>query len=748
MTKATLTFGVDLSEFNIAVKKISNQTNAISGSLARGINDALNAYQNGLNSLKLSPNLQTSTKIKADLDELQKKIKTSTQAKLKLDINEATNKIKSLAGSIIATIGTLKALQAPITSAINFENSMADVKKVVDFENAGEVKSFSQEIIKLSRQIPMSVNELATITASGGQLGIAKNDLLEFTNLAAKIGVAFDITAESAGDSIGKLMNIFNTDIKGISKLGDAINHLSDNSAAKAAEVVEVLKRIGGASQTLKLTSQQAAALSAAFLSLGKTPELAATSAKTLLMKLKNISELKDDAKNALLEIGINADKFQQYINKDPQNAITSFLEAVKNMPQKDKQLSLLTSVFGVGFSADIALLVNGLDTYKKTLSNVSDETKYLNSANKEFQNKTGTTANNLQLLKNSFTEIGINIGNVFLPAINKIVNVIKNISFEISNFASTYPNLTKFIAGVTAGIISLNVAFLSLKMISPLTTIALGGFKAVLLKFSLALSFATFSLSNFGLTLTALKLKSILALSFINKAFFTFSVGLISSLKAISLAFLTSPTLLFAIAFSAMALIVYKNWDKVKAFFDGFFEGLKPGITILKNAFAPLYPVFEIITNFLTSLFSKNESTKQSLSGWQKTGEIIGGVFSFIAGMIGVAIESISNLITLIFYLPELFSEAFKNIKNFLSPIGDFFNSIKNFFGFNAQNDTPNTNNTPNDDINKLINNKASNTSQNIEDNKIINITLNNTSTTPENIAEVIKKNSYSFTD
>lgn len=747
MTKATLTFGVDLSEFNIAVKKISNQTNAISGSLTRGINDALNAYQNGLNSLKFSPNLQTSSQIKADLDELQKKIKASTQAKLKLDINEATNKIKSLAGSIIATIGTLKVMQAPITSAIDFENSMADVKKVVDFKNEGEVKSFSKEIIKLSRQIPMSVNELATITASGGQLGIAKNDLLEFTNLAAKIGVAFDITAQSAGDSIGKLMNIFNTDIKGISKLGDAINHLSDNSAAKAAEVVEVLKRIGGASQTLKLTSQQAAALSAAFLSLGKTPELAASSAKTLLMKLKNISELKDDAKNALLEIGINADKFQQYINKDPQNAITSFLEAVKNMPQKDKQLSLLTSIFGVGFSADIALLVNGLDTYKKTLLNVSDETKYLNSANKEFQNKSNTTANNLQLLKNSFTEIGINIGNVFLPAINKIVNAIKNISFEISNFASTYPNLTKFIAGIVAGIVSLNVAFLSLKMISPLTTIALGGFKALLLKFSLALSFATFSLSNLGLTLGALKLKSILALSLINKAFFTFSVGLISSLKAISLAFLTSPIGLFALAFSAMALIIYKNWDKVKAFFSGFFEGLKPGITILKNAFAPLYPVFEIITNFLTSLFSKNESTKQSLSGWQKVGEIVGGVFSFIAGVIGVAIESINSLITLIFYLPELFSEAFKNIKNFLSPIGDFFNSIKDFFGFNTQNNAPNTNNTKGD-INKLISNPASNTSQNIEDNKIINITLNNTSATPENIAEVIKKNSYSFTD
>lgn len=768
MAKATLTFGVDLSDFNTAIKKISTQTNEISNSLSRGINDALSAYKNGLNSLKFSTNLQDKTKIKADLEELHKKIKASTQAKLKLDINDATNKIKSLAGSIAATIGTLKILQTPITSAINFENSMADVKKVVDFDSVDEIKSFSKEIIKLSRQIPMSANELTQITASGGQLGIAKNNLLEFTQIAAKMGVAFDISAQSAGDSMGKLMNIFNTDTKGISKLGDAINHLSDNSAAKASEVVEVLKRIGGASQTLNLTSQQAAALSAAFLSLGKTPELAATSAKTLLMKLKNISELKDKTKKSLLEIGINADKFQKYINKDPQNAITSFLEAVKNMPQKDKQLSLLTSVFGVGFSADIALLVNGLDTYKKTLFNVSDETKYLNSMTKEFQNKSNTTANNLQLLKNSFTEIAINIGNIFLPAINKIVSVIKNISFEISNFTTKYPNLAKFLTGIIAGIVALNVAFLSLKMASPLTIIALSGFKATLLKLSLGLNLASFSLANFGLTLSAFKLKSILALAFIKKSFFAFSVGLISALKSISLAFLTNPIGLFALAFAGAAFVIYKNWDKVKAFFSGFFEGLKPGITLLKNAFKPLYPVFEMIGNFLTSLFSQNESTKQSLSGWQKVGEIIGGVFSFIAAMISVVIEAISGLISLLFYLPELFSEAFKNIKSFLSPIGNFFNAIKNFFSgksvdlnaslnspLNSSNLATNTNqNLPalntNGDINKLVNNHTQNTnkSQNLQDNKIINISMYNTSATPENVAEVIKKNSYNFSD
>ena len=86
---------------------------------------------------------------------------------------------------------------------------MADVRKVVEFNGDNEVNMFTQELKKLSPEIPLSAAELAQIAASGGQLGIQKNKLIEFTTTVAKMATAFDMSAEQAGDSIAKLANIY-----------------------------------------------------------------------------------------------------------------------------------------------------------------------------------------------------------------------------------------------------------------------------------------------------------------------------------------------------------------------------------------------------------------------------------------------------------------------------------------------------------------------------------------------------------
>lgn len=75
---------------------------------------------------------------------------------------------------------------------------MADVRKVVEFNGDNEVNMFTQELKKLSHEIPLSAAELAQIAASGGQLGIQKNKLIEFTTTVAKMATAFDMSAEQA----------------------------------------------------------------------------------------------------------------------------------------------------------------------------------------------------------------------------------------------------------------------------------------------------------------------------------------------------------------------------------------------------------------------------------------------------------------------------------------------------------------------------------------------------------------------
>ena len=324
-------------------------------------------------------------------------------------------------------------IAAPIKVAIDFESSMADVKKVVSFTDELDFKNFNKELLTLSKTIPLSANELAQITASGGQLGIAKENLLNFTTTVAKMSTAFDMGAGEAGDSIAKLMNVYGLSMQEVQGLGDSINHLSDNSAAKASDIVSTLGRIGGVAKTFGLTSVQAGALSSAFIALGKSPEVAATSINALLLKLKTAPQQGKKFQEALASMGLDAEDLKAKIDKDGIGGLNQFLNAVKAV-DKNEQMGVLSDLFGAEYSDDIALLVGGLENYDKALKLTSESSTYANSMQREFEARSATTANNLKLLSNGISEIAINFGSVLLPALNGVVSVIRSVS---SGFAT-----------------------------------------------------------------------------------------------------------------------------------------------------------------------------------------------------------------------------------------------------------------------------------------------------------------------
>lgn len=113
------------------------------------------------------------------------------------------------------------------------------------------------ELEALSTQIPLTFTELAQITAAGGQLGVAEENLIAFTKLTADMATAFDISAESAGDSMAKLANIFSKPIEEMGEFGDMINTISNNMPAKASEIVESLTRIGGTAKAFGLAEKK-----------------------------------------------------------------------------------------------------------------------------------------------------------------------------------------------------------------------------------------------------------------------------------------------------------------------------------------------------------------------------------------------------------------------------------------------------------------------------------------------------------
>jgi TP901 family phage tail tape measure protein len=284
-------------------------------------------------------------------------------------VDKATSRMKSGfmgVGLGVAGIASLGFFFDKITSkAIAFESAMADVNKVVEFSSPKGLKDFGQDILQMSKTIPIAAEGLAEMAASGGQLGLNAIQLPDFVDVTSKMSIAFDMLPAQAGGSMAKLSNIYDIPMNKMSQLGDAINHLSDNSAAKASDIVNVLGRIGGVSTQFGLTATQASALSGVFLALGSAPEVAGTAINSLLMKLQTADAQGAKFQRTLLGLGINSKALAADIKASPQQALTGFLEKLKGLDKQTRAIAL-TSIVGTGFADDISLLVGGLDKYNE----------------------------------------------------------------------------------------------------------------------------------------------------------------------------------------------------------------------------------------------------------------------------------------------------------------------------------------------------------------------------------------------
>jgi len=455
---------------------------------------------------ELNPKLSTLGKIKLGITEAFKK--ASNQIQLTTKDIEKFNSIKSKMESSNLKLDSLKnyrndfkssimdkvalgtSVALPMKLAIDFESSMADVNKVVDFESTDEAKAFEQSILKMTRSIPINATGLAEIVSAGGQLGITKDKLLDFTEITAKMSTAFDMSTVKAGESSATLMNIFSLSIDGVSSLGDALNHLSDNSASKAKDLVDVLARVGGNSKVFGITAEQTASLGSAFLAMGRPAEVAGTAINAILQKLGTADKQGKKFQNALSQIGLSSKELKENISNNAEGAIVDFLTRIKDVAD-DEKLGLLSDMFGQEYADDVALLTVGLHNYTDAIGHLSDKTKYAGSMTREFEIRSKTTANNMVLFKNGISEIGINIGTVLLPAFNSILKPLTGMSNGLADLSTKYPVLTKVVFGATFGVIGLGIAFSTLGFMGSFALSGLLIARKGLLLLTTALNFA-----------------------------------------------------------------------------------------------------------------------------------------------------------------------------------------------------------------------------------------------------------------
>lgn len=353
-------------------------------------------------------------------------------------IGNIAQKAATMIGTAFAAIKIKDFAVYCAQSAMSFEETMSDVAKVVDGlkDSNGnlteEYYAMSDSLIEMSKNIPLTTNELGQITAAAGQANIAKEDLMQFTETAAKMGVAFDTTAEQAGTWMATWRTALNLTQDEVETLGDQINYLGNTSSENALKLSQIVNDIGSLAKISGVSGAELAALGAA--TTGIDANVAATGLKNMFVALGAGSSATKTQISVLKKLGFTATELAERMQVDAQGAIVDLLGAINKLPAAEQEAAI-KNYFGTESLATVAVLSANLDNLKSQFEKIGDETKYAGSMEAEYQAKAATTANSIQLLKNRWEALKIQLGNYLLPIISKVVEYMSSSVDSISAY-------------------------------------------------------------------------------------------------------------------------------------------------------------------------------------------------------------------------------------------------------------------------------------------------------------------------
>lgn len=527
-----------------------------------------------------------------------------------------------------------------ITAAQDFETRMVDIRKQMNFDTPENVQNMTKQVFQLGRQLPLATSEIQDMIASGLRMGIAEDKIIDYSKSVTKMSVAFDISAGEISDSVGKLSGIYNIPIDNVKDMADAINYLDDNAKSKGRDIIDVMMRTGMASKYMKVN--EAAALASTMLSLGESSETSGSGINKLITVLSAAQSMSAKAQKGFAMLGLDARKVQKDFTFDAQNTIIDVFERINKLPQVD-QATALNRLFGLEQGPKLTKLVSGIAEYKRELQLTNGAQK--GSMDREYAKRIASSAAQWQIFKNKISELSVKIGTTLLPAFNSLIGKAGVLFDKIAGFAERNPGLVK-------GIMMTAASFSAVALAGGYLSFVIGG----------VAKFLDIAATGIGFVIRAI--------GFLAKAF-----------QFLRLVMLANPVIAIIAAIAVAAFLIYKYWDKIKAFFKAVWEGVKKIFSVtwewIKKMFLNYTPQGLIIKHWakIATFFSEM---------WSKVKAIFMAHVNFILGLGTTFYNAGKNIVKSIW--EGIKSMAHKPIEAIKNMVG----KIRNMLPFSPAKDGP----------------------------------------------------------
>ena len=538
-------------------------------------------------------------------------------------LKEVSGKAQMIGAQASAAGATIT---APIANAtkdfMSFEDAMLGVARQVDGlknkstnELTPEFDEWKKKIQALSNELPLTTVEIANMIESAARMNIPKEQLEEFVRLNTQMATAFDAAnPDELVEQYGKVTDNFKLSAAASRELADAINYLDDNAISKGTEIIGFMNRVSGISGIAKISEKNMAALGSTLQTAGAPEEQSATAVNAIFTRLSSASK-KKPVRNALAEMGLSASKVELGMAKDAQGTLMKIVETVKKMPEH-KRLGFIADLVGTEHTKTLALLVSKTEEWRRQIELANSEAAK-GSMGREFDTRMKALSSTWGIFKNKLFNLNSTIGGTLAPTLDSLLKKVGGLIDKGNKWIQDHPKLAKNIL-LVAG--------------------AIGGSLTAFGALSFALSFILYPAARLFLGLSKLNILLPKFAGHLGAVGRVVLRGLLSPLKLIALAF----TPIGAAVIVAAALI-YKYWQPIKAFFSGYFEGLKAGLAPVIEKFKPLVGWIESAFNWFMKLLSPVQSTKDDLDEAASAGKKFG---EWVALGIDIALKPLQLLI------------------------------------------------------------------------------------------------------
>ena len=604
-------------------------------------------------------------KYKEEVSSLEKQInKANETSRIRRSYSEKANYFKDKASKNFASAAKFASVAyLPVKTMMDIEEAQADLKKIVTFETKELEKQFNSEIKNISLVSPLSQVELYEIAGSGAQAGIAREELIQYTKDAQRIKVAFDLSTESAGEFLAKTRSQLGLNQKQVMEYADTINYLSDNTASKASELVDISQRVANLGGMAGVSKEAVLGFGATLVSVGQTSEQASTGLKNLYSDLMAGNAATKAQKIAFERLGLDAVNISKRMTEDGEGTILKVLTRIKQLP-KELQASTVKQIFGQEALTSITNMVENLDLLSNNLELAKNKSKQFGSVDKEFQNRINTLSSQFKMLYNSFINMIVPLAEALRPVLESLMNTLKPIIDTISKFIKKHPQITSLLVSLYTGTIAFKVGM------GIYNSFAFSISKLIVLFPKLATSFTWISgLVKSGILKIASGLKMLWGFMMANPI-----VLIIAGIVAVIviLVVLYKKCKWFRNSVNKMWTVVKKSgiaaWKYIKIYFSYVMGAMKIIFTTMVNHFKSVFKVFYY---FFTGQWRKIPGELKNI--WNNA---VGGVKAFV--------ELIKNTFGGFF---SWFGEKWEALKNGIKSLGSKLNPFnwgKNYTGTN----------------------------------------------------------------